>query len=103
MKFGLSKQTHDKIYSVLIKYPQIEKVVLYGSRARDDYRNGSDIDFTLYGGAELTHTVVSQIAIDLDDQMLPYTIDLSIFDHIRNPDMINEIERDGKVFYNKLV
>ena len=75
--------------------------MLYGSRARDDYRNGSDIDLTLYGGEELTHTVVAQIAVDLDDQLLPYTIDLSIFKNIRNPKMIKEIERVGKVFYRR--
>lgn len=101
MKFGLSEQTFQKIHSVLIQYPQVEKVVLYGSRARDDYRNGSDIDLALYGGEELTHTVVSQIAVDLDDQLLPYTIDLSIFKNIRNPNMIKEIERVGKVFYRR--
>ena len=101
MKFGLSEQTLQKIHSVLIQYPQVEKVVLYGSRARDDYRNGSDIDLTLYGGEELTHTVVSQIVVDLDDQLLPYTIDLSIFKNIRNPNMIKEIERVGKVFYRR--
>lgn len=101
MKFGLSDQTLNKIHSVLIQYPQVEKVVLYGSRARDNYRNGSDIDLTLFGEEELTHTVVSQIAIDLDEQLLPYTIDLSIFKNIQNPDMIKEIEQVGKVFYIK--
>lgn len=101
MEFGLSEQTLNKIHSVLIQYPQVEKVVLYGSRARDDYRNGSDIDLTLFGGEELTQTVVSQIAIDLDDQLLPYTIDLSIFKNIQNPDMIKEIEQVGQVFYIK--
>lgn len=101
MKFGLSEQTLQKIYSVLIQYPQVEKVVLYGSHARDDFKNGSDIDLTLYGGEELTHTVVSQISVDLDDQLLPYTIDLSIFKNIRNPNMIKEIERVGKIFYRR--
>jgi len=50
MKFDLSEQTLQKIYFVLIQYPQVEKVILYGSRARNDYRNESDIDLTLYGG-----------------------------------------------------
>lgn len=101
MKFGLSEETLQKIHSVLTQYPQVEKVVLYGSRARDDFRNGSDIDLTLYGGEELTNSVVSKIAIDLDDQLLPYTIDLSIFKYLKNPEMIIEIERDGKIFYRK--
>ncbi len=76
-------------------------MVLYGSRARGDYKNGSDIDLTLRGGDALTHTILSKIANDLDDQLLPYTIDLSIFKNIRNPDMVEQIERVGVVFYKK--
>ncbi len=76
-------------------------MVLYGSRARGDYKNNSDIDLTLHGEDSLTHTILSKIANDLDDQLLPYTIDLSIFKNIRNPDMIKQIERVGVVFYKK--
>ena len=75
MKYGLSDQTIKKIHDVLIQYPQVEEAVLYGSRARGDYKNGSNIDLTLHGVEALTHTVLSKIAIDLDDLLLPYTIE----------------------------
>ncbi|RKU27796.1 hypothetical protein C6499_11215 [Candidatus Poribacteria bacterium] len=101
MQHGLSAQTLQKIHDVLVRYPQVEEAVLYGSRARGDYKNGSDIDLTLRGGNALTHTTLSQIANDLDDQLLPYTIDLSIFGNIRNPEMVEQIERVGVVFYKK--
>ena len=101
MKYGLSDQTLQKIYDVFVRYPQVEEAVLYGSRARGDYKNGSDIDLTLHGGDSLTHTILSKIANDLDDQLLPYTIDLSIFKNIRNPDMVEQIEHVGVVFYKK--
>lgn len=101
MQHGLSAQTLQKIHDVLVRYPQVEETVLYGSRARGDYKNGSDIDLTLRGGNALTHTTLSQIANDLDDQLLPYTIDLSIFGNIRNPEMVEQIERVGVVFYKK--
>lgn len=84
-----------------MRYPQIEEVVLYGSRARGDYKNGSDIDLTLRGDSELTHTLLSRIANDLDDQLLPYTIDLSIFENINNSDMVDQIQRFGVPFYRK--
>jgi predicted nucleotidyltransferase len=101
MQYGLSAQTLQKIRDVFVRYPQIEEVVLYGSRARGDYKNGSDIDLTLRGGTELTHTLVSRIANDLDDQLLPYTIDLCIFENIRNPEMVEQIERVGVTLYKK--
>lgn len=95
MKYGLSEQTLQKIHDVFVQYPQVEEVVLYGSRAKGDYKNGSDIDLTLHGGDSLTHTILSKIANDLDDQLLPYTIDLFIFKDIKNPDMVEQIERIG--------
>ena len=49
----------------------------------------------------LTHTILSRIANDLDDQLLPYTIDLSIFENIRNPEMVAEIKRVGVELYKK--
>ncbi|MDD9972692.1 MAG: nucleotidyltransferase domain-containing protein, partial [Candidatus Poribacteria bacterium] len=63
-------------------------------------RNGSDIDLTLCGDA-LTHSVLSRIDTELDDLLLPYTIDLSIFHQIDNPDMVEQIQRIGVDFYEK--
>lgn len=101
MKYGLSEKTVQKIHSVLIQYPQVEEAVLYGSRARGDFKNGSDIDLTLHGDDTLTHTVLSKIATDIDDLLLPYTIDLSIFTKISNRDLLTEIKRVGMTFYKK--
>ncbi len=101
MQYGLSVQTLEKIRDVFGRYPQLEEVVLYGSRARGDYKNGSDIDLTLRGSSELTHILVSRIANDLDDQLLPYTIDLCIFKNIRNPEMVEQIEQIGVALYKK--
>ena len=101
MQHGLSAQTLQKIRDVFVRHPQVEEVVLYGSRARGDYKNGSDIDLTLRGNNELTHMLLSRIANDLDDQLLPYTIDLSILKNIRNPEMVEQIERVGVTLYKK--
>ena len=101
MKYGLSEKSLQKIYDVFDRYPEVEEVVLYGSRARDDYKNGSDIDLTLRGGNTLTHKTLSKIANDLDDQLLPYTIDLSIYSNLKNQDIINQIDRFGVTFYRR--
>ena len=101
MQYELSAQTLQKIRDVFMRYPQVEEAVLYGSRARGDYKNGSDIDLMLRGDSELTHTLPSRIANDLDDQLLPYTIDLSIFKNINNLDMVEQIQRFGVIFYKK--
>jgi len=100
MKYGLSDRTIEKIHDVFKQYPQIERAILYGSRAIGTYRKGSDIDLTLCGEG-LTHSVLSKIDTDLDDLLLPYTIDLSVFSQIRNPDMVAQIEHVGVNIYEK--
>jgi predicted nucleotidyltransferase len=101
MKFGLQETTIEKICSVLASYPQIEKALLYGSRAKGNYKNGSDIDLTLVGGQDLTMKVLYRIMDEIDDLLLPYTFDLSIFNHISDPDVIEHIQRVGVLLYER--
>jgi len=100
MKYGLPQSTIQKICAVLGRYPTVEKAILYGSRAKGNYKNGSDIDLTLQG-EDLSLNVVYKILDDLDELLLPYTIDLSIFDNIGDPDVIEHIQRVGVTFYDK--
>ena len=101
MKFGLPESAVQKICGVLSRHPQVKKAILYGSRAKGNYKNGSDIDLTLRGSADLTLNVIYKILNDLDELLLPYTIDLSIFDDISDPDVIEHIQRVGVTFYEK--
>ena len=100
MKYGLKEHTIEKMNGVFAQFPEVEKVMLYGSRAKGTYRPGSDIDLTLMGSA-LNLKTLFRIETELDDLLLPYMIDLSIFEHIDNPDLIDHINRVGKVFYQK--
>ncbi len=100
MKYGLSTTTVERLQNTLLLYPEVEKAVLYGSRAKDTYRPGSDIDLTLCGG-ELNHTLLTQINNELDDLLLPYQIDLSLMASLSHPDLLNHISRVGVVLYAK--
>jgi predicted nucleotidyltransferase len=103
MKYGLKEAVVRKIRAVFARHPQVEKAVLYGSRAKGNYKNGSDIDLTLYGNTELTLKVLNKIGDELDDLLLPYTIDLSIFRDISDPDVIEHIKSVGVMFYEKSI
>jgi uncharacterized protein len=100
MRFGLKELTITRICSVLSSHPAVEKALLYGSRAKGNFKPGSDIDLTLCG-ATLTFRELGNIAEELDDLLLPYTIDLSIFDRIDNPNLREHIERAAVVFYQR--
>ncbi|NUQ37956.1 MAG: nucleotidyltransferase domain-containing protein [Caldilineales bacterium] len=101
MKYGLSEAAIARIHAVLARHPQVEQAVLYGSRAKGNYKTGSDIDLCLYGGPELTLSVLFRMMNELDDLLLPYSIDLSIFRNVSDPDVIAHIERVGMVFYTR--
>jgi predicted nucleotidyltransferase len=100
-RFGLKQSDIKAICAVFARYPQVKKAILYGSRAKGNYKNGSDIDLTLCGGADLTLNVLYRIMDELDDLLLPYMIDLSIYDRIGDPDVIAHIQRVGITFYGE--
>lgn len=66
----------------------------------DNYRKGSDIDLTLVGAA-LNDRLLCSIAGRLEDSTLPYQVDLSLKDHIDNPNLLEHIERVGVLFYER--
>ena len=100
MKFGLKEETIEKVQKVFSQFPQIDEVILYGSRAKGNYKEGSDIDLTLKGtGLDLF--VLNEISLIIDDLLLPYLFDISIYDNITNQDLLEHIKRVGIPFYIK--
>ncbi|MCC5815457.1 MAG: nucleotidyltransferase domain-containing protein [Leptospira sp.] len=100
MKYGLREDTISKMHSVFNKHLSIETVLIYGSRAKGDYKNGSDIDLTIIGTG-LDREIRSRVAQDIDNLNTPYSVDLSLFDQIKNEDLKKHILRVGKPFYQR--
>lgn len=98
MKFGLSNKTIQAITDVFRQYPKIKKVVLYGSRAKGTHKHSSDIDLTIISDS-FEFNEFQQLQIALDDLMLPYIIDLSMYKDISHKELIDHIQRVGVVFY----
>lgn len=78
----------------------VESVVLYGSRAKGTQRNGSDIDLVIKG-ADIASQQLLDICWKIDDLLLPYKVDLSIYDHIDNKALIDHINRIGRVIFER--
>ena len=98
MSYGLSPEHITCIKTIFISYSEIEEVVLYGSRAKGNYKPNSDIDLTIKVN-KITPDLLNLISIQLDDLLLPYTFDISLFDQIKNDDILDHINRVGIVFY----
>lgn len=96
--FGLSAATLDKLNSVFARHDAIAAVLIYGSRAKGNYRAGSDIDLTIKG-SEIPFAEFMQIKDQIDDLMLPYTVDLSQYRQLENAELISHIDRVGVEIY----
>lgn len=98
--FGLPAHTLERIRAALVQTHHLERAVIYGSRAKGNYRPGSDIDLALQG-AELTEAEQHALANRLEELLLPYTIDLCRVEAIDNPALLEHIQRVGIQIYRK--
>lgn len=97
---GLSTRSLATVLAVLARFPEVESATLYGSRAKGNFKPGSDIDLTLHGEG-ITHTTLVRLAGAFDDSDLPYTVDLSRFDTLENEALREHITRVGLVIYRQ--
>jgi nucleotidyltransferase substrate binding protein (TIGR01987 family) len=99
-RYGIESSMFERIVDVLRDNPLIEEAILYGSRAKGVHKPGSDIDVVLKG-KELALQDLNRISLALDDLLLPYTFDLSLFHHIDNEELLAHIERVGKTIFRR--
>lgn len=92
--FGLPEDALDRILAIIATQPEVESVRLYGSRAMDTHRPGSDIDLCLTA-PRLDLWQLMKLAGRIDDLLLPWKVDLSLWHLIDNPDLRAHIERVG--------
>lgn len=98
--YGLENKEIEQINKVFAKYDCVEEVMLFGSRAKGTQEPFSDIDLTLIG-KDITQKDLISIMEDLDNLLLPYEIDLSIFYNMENESLKEHIKRMNIVFYKK--
>lgn len=99
MEFGLSENTINILKKFFSEFPEIEEVKIYGSRAKGNYRKGSDIDFALFG--EINFRLFSKISSEIDELPTPYKYDVADYKTIENKNLKDHIDRIGKTFYKK--
>ncbi len=88
--YGLNQHEIETIKEVLKKF-NIEKVMLFGSRAKGNYRKGSDVDLAIIGDER-------KVAYWLNEETsLPYFFDVVNLYKITNKNLIEHIKRVGKV------
>ena len=99
--YGLLDKDLNFILDGLGKFSEIEKAVIFGSRAMGNYKKGSDIDLVIMG-----NKVTNNILINLYDYLnevcpIPYFFDLLHYENINNEKLKEHINNYGKVIYEK--
>ena len=98
--FGLTQRARKLLCDLFANDPQIERAIVYGSRAKGSYRRGSDIDITL-DAPSMDLDSFLRLSTAIDDLMLPWNVDLSLLSHIDNPSLLQHIARVGKPLWIK--
>ena len=97
-EFGLETMEMDKIIMSIASIDGVDKAVIYGSRAKGNYKPFSDVDISLVGKS-LSYSDLLRLHSIIDDLLLPYAIDLNILDLIQNENLKEHILRCGRVIY----
>ncbi len=99
MNSGLSQSALKRLTNVFGKFSSLEKVFLFGSRAKGIQERGSDIDIAVEG---LNDRDVIRLSMCLNEETdLPYFFDVVDLDSIVSPDLVSHIQRVGRVIYDR--
>ncbi len=96
---------YDKSFSLILKsfisFPEIEKVIIYGSRAMGNFKKGSDIDLAIVG-ANINDQIKTRLSSILNQELpIPYFIDVLDYNGLSNLSLKRHIDTKGKVIYEK--
>lgn len=92
MKYGLKDEIYDKIVNIVKNNSQY-KFILFGSRARGEYKNESDIDIAIK--INVTKEDKYKIMNDFDIIDTIHKIDLVFIDEFTKKELVESIEREG--------
>ncbi len=84
-----------------IDFPEIEEVLIFGSRAMGNFKSGSDIDLAVKGEKVEWETIVELSTILNERQPIPYHFDITDYKSVDNDDLQKHIDQYGKVIYSK--
>jgi uncharacterized protein len=98
-EFGFRQKDMDFMIHLFREHPEIEKVLIYGSRGRGDFEHGSDVDIALEG-KEITYETVSYIHTKLEEESPTYLwFDVLHFDTLKNQKLKEQIKKNGKLLF----
>jgi predicted nucleotidyltransferase len=102
-KTGLSQNTLDFIRRILAQYQSVSQAVIFGSRAKGTFREGSDIDLCLKTDTGFSHEDLLHISRAFEESALPYEFDILVYGALSNRELVQHIQQVGVPVYNRQV
>lgn len=100
MTFGLSERIRADFSRVFARYPGIERVLIFGSRAKGRAQPGSDIDLAVFA-PRMNDADFAQLWNAIEDLPLVFKVDLLHWDRLSNPALKGKIPHEGRLFYER--
>lgn len=95
----LKEKDLENIISILQTEKKIESAYIFGSRAKGNFKNGSDVDIALKGKL-LDRSIINHISYILNEEtLMPYKFDIVNYDKIKSDELLSHIDRIGKLIY----
>lgn len=98
--FGLTDKDLSDIVEILKTFPQVEEAFIFGSRAKGNFRSGSDVDIAIKGKKASFELALKIGGILNEDTMMPYHFDVVSYTDLNNKDLAAHIDRVGALMYH---
>ncbi len=99
--FGISERSFLLLMGALKEYNEIEKAVIFGSRAMKNEKTGSDIDIAIYGN-KIKPELIRELKVLFNEKYnIPYFVDIVLYNEITNCELKEHINKEGKILINK--
>lgn len=100
--FGLAERDLAYIIAVVGEFPEIRKAVVFGSRAKGNYKKGSDIDIAIFGEG-ISFSTIASLHDRLEEKSpMPYFFDIVDYTHSTHQELKQHIDRAGKIILDRL-
>ncbi len=96
MPYGLTEEDLAVIRNAARRYPAIEQLILFGSRAKGNYKPGSDVDLAIKGHDIDYDTALHLAEVLNEETLLPYFFDVVHYESLTEPRLVEHIDRVGK-------
>ncbi|WP_347553073.1 nucleotidyltransferase domain-containing protein (plasmid) [Pseudalkalibacillus hwajinpoensis] len=97
---GISDRFIKEVVAYCSNHTAITRVVLFGSRARGDHSDRSDIDLAITT-VNCSHTEQNLIALAVEEMTTPSKIDILFTNRLQKEKLLANINKEGMIIYEQ--